>query len=248
MHGIYMAAILATIISVLLWGGLIYWLSKGKWKYLALMLISLPFSTIVNLWVKKPIYNFLLYSLNFSSELSMTTPWWFLLLVLFLPPLTEEAIKLSPLVAKQVRRMIGRSSALWVGTAFGMGFGIGEIWYLSWMFSMVPEFAEYPFYYFGGFIGERMAVVLLHGVMTAVAVTGFLKGRKGLLMGYTGAVLLHAFANLGAMLYQIKFWDVFFASLYLALPVLVAVFIFERLRQDSLKEQKQTEVVLFSRD
>ncbi len=122
-----MAAILTTIISLLLWRGLIYWLSKRKWKYLALMLIPLPFSTIINLWVKKPIYNFLLYSLNFSSELSMTTPWWFLLLVLFLSPLTEEAIKLSPLVARQVRRMIDRSSALYVGTAFGMGLHRGNM-------------------------------------------------------------------------------------------------------------------------
>ncbi len=113
---------------------------------------------------------------------------------------------------------------------------------------MVPEFAEYPFYYSGGFIGERMVVVLLHGVMTAVAVTGFVKDGKGLLMGHTGATLLHAFTNVGATLYQIKLWDALFASLYLALPVLVVIFIFERLRKEGLKERKQTEVVLFGRD
>lgn len=247
-HGIYIAAFIATGISAVLWGGLIYWLSKREWKYLALMLILLPFSTIVNLWVKKPVYDFLLFSLNVSSELSITTPWWLLLFILFLAPITEEAIKLFPLAAKQVRRTIDKLSALWIGMALGIGFGIGEIWYLAWRFSMVPGFAGYPFYYFGGFIGERMMTVFIHGVMTAVAVTGFLKGRKGLLIGYVGAVFLHAFANISAMLYQIRLWDITFASLYLILPMGIAFFIFEYLRKEQLKDKKHKETVLFSRD
>ena len=247
-QGIYIAALIATGISVSLWGGLVYWLSKRKWKYLALMLITLPFSTIVNLWIKKPVYDFLLSSLSVSSELSINTPWWFLLFVLFLSPINEEAIKLSPLLARQVRRMIDRSSAPWIGMALGIGFGVGEVWYLAWQFSMVPELVGYPFYYFGGFIGERMVVVFIHGVMTAVAAGGFLKGRKGLLMGYVGAVFLHALTNIGAMLYQIGLWNVTFASLYLILPIIVAFFVFEQLRKKELKDKKHKETVLFSRD
>lgn len=134
MQGIYIAAIIATVIAVLLWGGLLYWLSKRKLKYLALMLITLPLSAIVNLLIETPIFEFLFSSFNVSYVLSLTTPWWLLLLVLFIAPFTEEAIKLSPLVARQVRRMVDQSSALWLGMAFGMGFGIGEIWYLAWGF------------------------------------------------------------------------------------------------------------------
>ena len=248
LHGIYTAALMATGASVLLWGGLVYWLSKRKWKYLALMLITLPFSTIVNLLIKKPVYELLASSLNVSSELSVTMPLWFLLLVLFLSPITEEAIKLFPLVARRVRRMIDGSSALWIGMAFGMGFGVGEIWYLAWGYSISPEFAGYPFYYFVGFIIERVAVVFIHGVMTAVAVTGFMEGRKRLLMGYVGAVLLHAITNIGAMFYQLKFWDETFASLYLFLPILVAFFIFEHLRKKGLMDQVHEETVLFTRE
>ncbi len=248
LHGIYIAALMATGASVLLWGGLVYWLSKRKWKYLALMLITLPFSTIVNLLIKKPVYELLASSLNVSSELSVTMPLWFLLLVLFLSPITEEAIKLFPLVARRVRRMIDGSSALWIGMAFGMGFGVGEIWYLAWGFSISPEFAGYPFYYFVGFIIERIAVVFIHGVMTAVAVTGFMEGRKRLLMGYVGAVLLHVMTNIGAMLYQLNFLDETFASLYLFLPILVAFFIFEHLRKKGLMDQIHEETVLFSRE
>jgi len=212
------------------------------------MLITLPFSTIVNLLIKKPVYELLASSLNVSSELSVTMPLWFLLLVLFLSPITEEAIKLFPLVARRVRRMIDGSSALWIGMAFGMGFGVGEIWYLAWGFSISPEFAGYPFYYFVGFIIERVAVVFIHGVMTAVAVTGFMEGRKRLLMGYVGAVLLHAITNIGAMFYQLKFWDETFASLYLFLPMLIAFFIFEHLRKKGLMDQVHEETVLFTRE
>jgi uncharacterized membrane protein YhfC len=247
MHGIYIAAIITTGISVLLWGGLFCWLSK-KPKNLALTLIALPFSTIVNLLIKKPIYESALSSLGIPPQLSTATPWWFLLFALFLSPLTEEAIKLSPLVTKQLRRLVDQSSAFWIGTALGMGFGIGEIWYLAWRFSMVPEFAVYPFYYFVGFISERMAVVFVHGVMTAVAVTGFVKGEKGLLRGYVGAVLLHAFTNIGAMLYQTEILDVTAASLYLFFPMLVSFFIFERLRKKTLRDRKPSETVFFSRN
>jgi len=246
LHPIYIAALIATATSALLWGGLAYWFSKRKWMYLALMLITLPFSAIVNLWIKKPVYEFLLSSLDIS-ELSMTSPVWFLVFVLFLSPVTEEAVKLSPLLAKQVRRMIDRSSALWTGMGLGMGFGIGEIWYLAWGFSMVPGLAGYPFYYFGGFIWERVTVVFIHGVMTAVAVTAFTKRGKGLLTGYIGAVFLHAFTNIGAMLYQTRLWDETLASLYLLLPAVVAILIFEHLRKKGLTYRKHAETVLFSR-
>lgn len=247
MHGIYVAAVIATVISVLLWGGIFYWLCK-KPKNLLPALITLPFSTIVNLLVKKPIYESILSFSGISPKLSPATPLWFLLFVLFLSPLAEEAIKISPLTLKQIRRMIDQSSAIWIGTALGMGFGIGEIWYLAWRFSMVPEFAQYPFYYFTGFINERMVVVYIHGVMTAVAITGLQKGKKGLLAGYIGAVMLHAFTNVGAMLYQIGILDVNIASLYLYLPLLVNLFIFERLRRRALSTQKTAETILFIKD
>jgi len=127
-------------------------------------------------------------------------------------------------------------------------FGIGEIWYLAWQLSKVPELARYPLYYFGSFISERVGVVFIHGVMTAVAVTGFRKGRKGLLIGYVKAVFLHTFTNIGAMLYQIRLWDLTFASLYLFIPIVVALFIFEHLRRKELRDKKHEETILFSRD
>jgi uncharacterized membrane protein YhfC len=125
--------------------------------------------------------------------------------------------------------------------ALGIGFGIGEIWYLAWQFSMVPGFSGYPFYYFGGFIGERMIVVFLHGVMTAIAVVGFLKGKKGFLVGYSVAVLLHTLTNIGAVLYQIGVWDQNLATIYLLVPIIVASFIFKRLRKEQIRDPRPQE-------
>lgn len=245
-HGIYIAALIVTVVSIALSSGLLYWLSKLKWKYLALILVTLPFSVIVNLFIKGPILNLALSATGGASQLSSATPWWLLLFVLFLSPITEEAIKLSPLLAKQLRRIINRSSALWIGMALGIGFGIGEIWYLAWQYSMVAGFAGYPFYYFGGFIGERLIVVFLHGVMTAVAIVGFLKGKKGFLIGYLVAVLLHALTNIGAVLYQIGVWDQTLATISLFVPIVVAFFIFEHLRKKQLKDEKPQETVLYT--
>ncbi len=238
-HGIYVAALLVTGVSVVLWGGLLYWLSKRQWKYLVLILITLPFSAIVNLLVKSPILGLAVSSSGVPPQLVTAWPWWLLLLVLFLAPITEEAIKLAPLVVKRFRCLISRSSALWVGMALGIGFGIGEIWYLAWQFSMVPQYAGYPFYYFTGFILERLVVVFLHGVMTSIAVVGFLKGTRGLVLGYFGAILFHAFVNIGALLLQIQVIDGLFASVYLSIPVLVGFVIFERLRRMQLKDENK---------
>jgi len=83
--------------------------------------------------------------------------------------------------------------------------------------------------------------------MTAVAVTAFTKRGKRLLTGYIGAVLLHAFTNIGAMLYQTRLWDETLASLYLFLPAVVAILIFEHLRKKGLTYRKHAETVLFSR-
>jgi hypothetical protein len=247
-HGIYIAALLVTGASVVLWGGLLYWLSKRQWKYLALIFVTLPFSFIVNLLIKASILDFAVSSAGVYSQLSTAWPFWLLVFVLFLSPITEEAIKLTPLVAKQARKLVRSSSALWVGMALGIGFGMGEIWYLAWQFSMVPQFAGYPFYYFTGFIGERLIVVFLHGVMTAIAVVGFLKGSKGLLLGYLGAILLHALTNVGALLFQIQVIDEVFASIYLLVPILASLLIFERLRRRQLRDEKPKEPIPYTRN
>ncbi|MEM1986280.1 MAG: PrsW family glutamic-type intramembrane protease [Nitrososphaeria archaeon] len=246
MHGIFVAAIITTIISIILWGGILYWLSKGS-KYFKFVLITVPFSAIVNLFIKKPVYELALYYFNISPKLNVSTPLFFLIFVLFLSPITEEAIKLLPLIVGRFRRFLSPYSALWIGFALGVGFGLGEIWYLAWNFSMVPEFAGYPFYYFTGFMSERMIVVFIHGVMTSVAVVNLLKGWKGGLFGYIYAVLLHALTNFGAFLYQIQFLDLTIASLYILIPVIVNALVFERLRKKILISQEVSETVYFSR-
>lgn len=247
-HGIYIAALLVTGLAIALGGGLLYWLSKRQWKILALMLITVAFSAIANLFIKQPILNWVTTSSEVSSQINSSWPLWLLLFVLFLSPIVEEAIKIVPIAEKHLRRMINRSSALWIGMALGIGFGIGEIWYLAWQFSFVPQYAGYPFYYFTGFIGERLIIVFLHGVMTSIAVTGFLRGIKGLAIGYIGAILLHTLTNVGALLYQIQVIDGNTTSILLLISVLTSFVIFEFLRRKTLKKEAPSETILHERE
>ncbi|MDD3791689.1 MAG: hypothetical protein PHY74_01000, partial [Candidatus Bathyarchaeota archaeon] len=77
----------------------------------------------------------------------------------------------------------------------------------------------------------------LHGVMTSIAIVGFLKGIKGLAIGYIGAILLHTLTNIGALLYQMQVIDGNTTSILLLISVLVSFVIFEFLRRKTLKNE-----------
>ena len=128
-----------------------------------------------------------------------------------------------------------------IGMALGIGFGI-EKSDLAWQFSLFHN-TQVTFYYFTGFIGERLIIVFLHGVMTSIAVTGFLRGIKGLAIGYIGAILLHTLTNVGALLYQIQVIDGNTTSILLLISVLTSFVIFEFLRRKTLKNEAPRETI-----
>ncbi len=245
MSGIFIAAAIAAAVSLAVWGGILYVISGRQRGCFLLVALALPFSAIINIFMKAPIGSALLSLFGIPVPLSLATPVWFLALILFLSPLTEEAIKLAPIISKKMRERF--SSPLYAGLAAGIGFGIGEIWYLAWGISMVPAYSAYPFYYFTGFIGERFLVVFLHGAITAIAAYMLLRGAGKAILGYLAAVCLHAFLNLGALLYQIGAVGVGIGSYYILLPLFVIVIIFETLRRRDAKSRPTEERVLFSR-
>jgi hypothetical protein len=246
MSEIFIAAAIATAASLGVWGGLLYVMSGRQKDAFLLVALALPFSALINIFVKGPIAGVLLSLAGIPLPLSMATPIWFLAVILFLSPLTEEAIKLAPLASRALREQLV-PSALYAGLAAGIGFGIGEIWYLAWGISTVPAYSSYPFYYFTGFMGERFLVVLLHGAMTAIAASMLPRGAGKAVQGYILAVCLHAFLNLGAILYQIGAMGVDLATYYIFIPLLIIVAIFERLRRGEAKSRPPKESVLFSR-
>ncbi len=241
------------VTSAALWGGLVYRFSGRDRRYLWLLLPGLPLSALVNQVVKRPLIVAVGEGAGVPAGLGLETPLWFLLFLWLVPPVTEEAIKLAPLLVPWARRgLTGRSGALWTGMALGIGFGLGEAAWIAYGIARSPAYAGYPWYAFTGYLSERLIVCFCHGVMTAVAVEGLRAGRWRAFGGYLAAVGLHALLNAGAMLGQLGVISMTWASLSLLAPVMLLAFLFERLRRRAALEGESGadtgEVVYFRRD
>ena len=89
----------------------------GRWRRLVwLTLVGLPLSTVINLWVKRPLAVAVGDAAGVPSGQGLATPVWFLAF-LFLPaPVLEETIKLLPLAVVALRRRLAEpGAALWAG-------------------------------------------------------------------------------------------------------------------------------------
>lgn len=230
MQGIYWAAVVVTVpvagTVAMAWRA---WHDRAA---LACFLIGLPLSAIVNQHVKSPA---LLWLGNRSLPGGAGgEPWWLLFLVLWLAPLTEEAIKLLPLAAPDIREGLhGPSAALRYGMASGVGFGLGEAWYLAWGISGIGAYASLPFYYFAGYMTGRLAITFAHGVMTSVAMSGMSAiggGPASAAQGYMAAAGLHALLNLGPLLYQFGLASPTVANAGVLIILILLVAVFERMR------------------
>jgi len=252
MPGIYVMAVITLAASAGLWGGLVYFLSGRRSAYLWLILSGLPLSALVNLCVKKPL------GLTVSAWAGIPPPWgptspvWFLTFLLLLSPVFEEPVKLLPLLFPSARRTLsGKGAALWAGMALGIGYGLGEATYLAYGIARNPHFARMAWYLFTGYFGERLIVCFLHGVMTAVAVSGIRRGLGPGVLGVLAAMGLHGLINIGAALYQFKVIPLAATQLPFIASLILLVIIFEGLRRTASREpgaaDKAEEVVYYQR-
>lgn len=259
--GLYIAAGIITVISLVALGSYLYWGIRKERKFFLLVGFSLPFSFIVNQFVKEPIGASLQELFHLTRDWR-NSPWWFLVILLFISPFTEEAIKLFPVLVTPIKkRLRSYSEAFGVGFALGLGFGIGEIWYIAWsIFEEDTQMASLAFYKFGGFMGERLLVCFIHGILTLIAVTGIFLGIKKAIIYYLGAVLLHAVVNIGPMIYQTKILpsesssqasspESFLVFLLIIPSIILLAFILDKLMKKAQKEFKKegTERVFFRR-
>ena len=225
--GVYLMAIPAIALSALAWGGLICVLSGGKDRYFWLMLPALPMSAAVNVLVKRPLAMEAAQMGGITPGLRPDAPFWYLAVLLLLAPLTEEAIKVAPLLWPPARALIADGcAALYAGMWLGLGFGLGEAAFLAYGVSLNSTYTEMPWYLFTGFLWERFAVCFAHAVFSAIVVVSLRRGPGGLLLGYAIAAALHALTNLGAMLYQLELisgeaWQGYLAASLLLLAVII---------------------------
>ena len=181
--GIYIAAAITTALVLGLYGYVIAKMSaRADWPVLIVAaLVALPLQPLAFYLVRMPLHGFLSASLGAGALLTTLT--------LFYAPLTEEPAKWLPLLVPFIRRRLNPANAVAMALTVGLGFGIGEIWFLAEQLARVPAVAAQPFYSLGGFLIERTLVCFLHGAMIAFAYHRLASGRSFILGGLIGMAL-----------------------------------------------------------
>lgn len=181
--GLFIAAAITTAVALI--GVLVLLRRADDWRALALaFLVALPLQPLMMFAVRLPFDGFLRTSAGHAG--------WAAIVALFYAPLTEEPAKWLTAVLPRVRRAILRQPVV-AALAAGAGFAIGEIWFLAVALNS-PDYAELPFWMFGGFMLERLAVCFLHGAFLAPAFVALARGGSFLAGGLFG-MLMHFLLN-----------------------------------------------------
>lgn len=192
MHGIYLAALLTTCIAVGVFGALIRKLpmpANGRLLILA-SAVALPLQPVAFYLVRLPLDHWLVARLGSSSA---TYHW----LTSLYAPLTEEPAKLIPLLIPAIRGDIRATNFVRYALAIGVGFAIGEMWFVAERVARAPAFAALPFHQFGGYMVERLMTCVFHSAFVSVALWRL---RRRFAWGFAGAMALHWLGNFPLLL------------------------------------------------
>ena len=187
MHQIHIAAILTTALAVAIFGTLIRKLrlpANPRLLWCA-ALIVLPLEPLSFFLVRVPLDHWLTGLLGTGSP---TLQW----LVSFYAPLTEEPAKLVPLLIPAIRRDINAGNFGRYALTIGLGFAIGEMWFIAEIIARNPASAGVPFYQFGGYLSERLMTCAFHSAFVGVALWQL---RRRFALGVAGAMALHWLCN-----------------------------------------------------
>jgi len=149
-------------------------------------LVTLPLSPLMVYLVRLPIDGLLRTSFGVSAGIVT-------IISLFYAPLTEEPAKWLAAAVPRVRLAIHKDP-IFVALAAGLGFGVGEIWFLTYALINSPGYPDLPFWMFSGFAIERLEVCFLHGALLLPPFYALACGRSfllGALAGMTGHFLLN---------------------------------------------------------
>lgn len=195
MHQFYIASIFASLLAFLLIGMWIFY--KAKKPHYAFLIITffltLPMSPAMFYLIRLPIDRWILYLVGAKSiSYAMISSLY--------APLTEELAKIWPLLIPAFRQRIGeRKVAILAALMLGLGFGIGEIWFVAHRVLQVnpASVAGYQWYEFVGFYNERFFVSFLHGAFTAFVLS---RWKTNLMKGIFYAMILHYLLNFPILL------------------------------------------------
>ena len=251
MHPIYIMAVITLVASLALWGGLIYLFTGHQKHYFWLLLLGLPLSAIANLVLKRQAIVLVGQTFHVPPGIGLASPAWFLAFMVLITPVVEEPIKVLPLLLKPAWKMItSRTSALWVGFALGVSFGLGEAAFIAYGVAQNSTYASLPWYAFTGFLNERIMACFAHGVFTAVLLTGMQRGGRFLWYGLLAALGLHLLLNAPAVMYQFQWISNELYGILILIPLIILAVIFERMRRAARQpkdDQSGNEIVYWQR-
>jgi hypothetical protein len=208
MHGIYLTAIITTSIAAAVFVPLIKKLKMPANERLVWLaaIVALPLQPLAFYLVRIPLDHWVVGQLG-STSLT------YQFVTSFYAPLTEEPAKLIPLLIPAIRRDISAANVVRYALAIGVAFGIGEMWFIAERITHMPAFNGMPFYMFGGYVGERLVVCLLHSAFVSLALWRL---RSRFLIGFAAAMALHWLGNFPILLMAWNvgglgkiFWTVF---------------------------------------
>lgn len=169
--GILIAAIITTALAILVIGILIRKLSvrEDRSALILAFFFALPAQPIVFYYIRLPLHELLLGLIGAGTLLNAIS--------LFYAPVTEEIAKWLALGVPSLRKALKPENAVAIALSVGLGFGVGEIWFIAERLARSPHLANVPFYYFNGFLTERLMACFLHGAFIALFFKRYAEGR-----------------------------------------------------------------------
>ncbi len=170
--GIFIAALITTVLAILAVGFLIKQISKTEDRRLLILtfFFTLPAQPIAYYFFRVPLHDLLTDWIGAGALLTTIT--------LFYAPVMEEPAKWFALGVPSIKKGIRPENAIAVALAAGLGFGVGEIWFLATQLWQSSQLASLPFWHFGGFLLERLLVCFLHGAFVVLLFKRFAEGRS----------------------------------------------------------------------
>lgn len=188
MQGIIIMAIITTFLAVSTIGTVLFIKSPSmiRHKLFLVFLLNIPIFFFAFFVLRLPLDTFMHFLFSNNEML-------YDFVKNFYAPLTEESAKLFIVVPLYYFKHIDKENAPFYAFSTGLGFGIGEIWFISFLITQNPEISSLPWYYFGGFLIERLCVCFLHGSFLFVTVYYFVKKKSSI--GILFAMGLHFLTN-----------------------------------------------------
>ncbi len=176
-------------------------LNVSSYLFYGTIILALPLSYIINTFVKIPLLN----SSGLQTNASNGTLTFFeaIIWALFVG-FTEEGIKfiLFIVILFFIKNQREKNSTF-IAYCVGIGFGIGELWYLGWPFIFPNTYELFGvglLSWLSGFGFERFFTTFTHAAMFMVVLYGYRRNAQSSFLALLLAMIIHALVDFPILL------------------------------------------------